>query len=622
MKPLLQKLRFLILYSLYVLLFIAVVDYVFFYRPHMKKLRNPSFGFMAGVEDPRSVPLQKAKYVEPEVMKRLGKANGKKQSSFFNFPKGKADGMVRLCTFGDSYAEGDEVDEVHDYPRLLQNLFVEHGMGNVEVVNFGISGYGFHQSYMLWDAVARDFGCDAHLFGPRGFHPLRDTTFGAIYHWSPYYLHGRYVLENGDAKLIEILGDTYGERFDYHFAFFPRWRYLRYTRNPPMFLKALIPKGRDLTNPFYYDRRDMYEEGRELQSVLLARMAPEASTIFVGHHRQDVVETAVGVGAPNLGAAHFPEMLHFPYIAPKSHAGTWGNQLLARFHFAQLTGRTEGQVTVLDTTDLDWNEHGAAAGRRRSMESYSKVDIQVGGVPAGHFVVPSEWAQVPPMKADALLAINGEAESVLDCTFFPLDFELQPYMEAVLRVEGSGPAKDYSLGKVAVLGGGLNFGLVQARGFEFKTFKEFERLLDRGEPSPLTHGKRRTRGLFFTGTPEIPLAELTGRGSEITVLIDGKPALRGEVGDMGETPGIWFRHHTGKAFRYARANESGLLDIDALPGDSGVVEIVARHWEDGEVRTPIAAWHKRLMDMPPAAKPPDRRIVLSEAGVAVMEPPS
>ena len=44
-------------------------------------------------------------------------------------------------------------------------------------------------------------------------------------------------------------------------------------------------------------------------------------------------------------------------------------------------------------------------------------------------------------------------------------------------------------------------------------------------------------------------------------------------------------------FRYVRATAEDLPDLDALEA-SGVYELVAEHWEDGEVRQAVAAWSK------------------------------
>ncbi len=610
---LLKKARSTVLYVLYLLVFMLAIDYVVFYRPAIRELREKAS--KSGGRDLSAAAIAPLRHADADVIRLVAHADNHKTSHFSKFSKAKGEGVVRICTHGDSYTEGEETDPHHDYPGLLQKLFEQRGAGNVEVVNFGIAGYGFHQSYLLWDRVAKGFDCDVHLFGPRGFWPLRDTTYGALASWSPYYLHARYILDGGDVRLVELLGETYHERFEHHFAFLPSWRYWRYTRRPPMFLQAMIPAGRELENPFYYDRRDMLEEAREMQRILLARMlAEDKAPILIGHHRPDVGELADALAHERLGAVQFPELITPPYLAPFSHAGPLGNQLLARLFFDQLTGQLEEPVPVLELADLDWQEHGAGPGQRRKIETYSRVDFEIGGVAVAELYIVG-WA-AKPLKVDGLVALHGGGETLLESAFFPTDFELQPGMELTLRLEQGSQTEDYPLGEITVLGGGLNVGAVRVPGFEFWSYKDFEHLQDRGEPSPLTHGQRRFRGLFFTGNDDIPLEDLLGRGRQVTVLLGGKPVLQGKNGKLVETEGLWL-YPEGDHLRLPRAKVSGLVDLAALP-EEGDVELVVEHWQDGVVRVPIARWHKRRLDPPQPRRPLRKIVAVGDDGRAVV----
>ena len=607
----LKKLGGAAVYCLYLALVLAAVDYLFFYRPYVKELRAHKIGQLSMVDDPRLLEMARVEHVDPSTMKLLGKVDADKVSRFSHFEKAKADGVIRICSFGDSFAFGDEVDTAHDYPTLLQKLFDRAGARNVEVINFAVGGYGFHQSYIMWDRVARDFDCDFNLLGPRGFQPLRDTTFGHIYHWTPYYLHTRYVLHEGDVKLMEILGDTYGERFDRHFRFLPPWRYLRYDRKAPMFLRSLIPRGRMLRNPFYYDRRGVAEEAYDTYRILLAKMAREGNPILIGHHRQEIVDIARDVGARNLSAAHFHDLATFPYLAG-GHAGPMGNQFLARQFFAQLTGQTEGRLTFLETRDIESGGMTNDAWAKRALSEYSKVEIELAGIAVGQF---SLLDGVLPLDTDALLSISDGTESILDDCFLPLDFELRQGMEVVLRDEASGTTKDHLIGEVSLISGGLNIGVVEADGFELMTYKELELMKDRGEATPLTHGKRRfSRGLFFEGNERVDIAGLS-RG-RITILIHGEAVLQGEMGELGDTPGIWLTPMRGQ-FRYIRTTESGFVDVDELP-ESGLVHLVADHWQDGVVNVPIAVWEKSALEMPHAENPLRKTLSITPGGTAVI----
>ncbi|HXV28414.1 MAG TPA: hypothetical protein VD913_05555, partial [bacterium] len=44
-------------------------------------------------------------------------------SSYINFPEEKKPGVIRIGTFGDSYTQGIEAAEGHDYPSFLQKHF-------------------------------------------------------------------------------------------------------------------------------------------------------------------------------------------------------------------------------------------------------------------------------------------------------------------------------------------------------------------------------------------------------------------------------------------------------------------------------------------------------------------
>lgn len=609
MRRLLKRLGYWTLYVLYLLVFFAAVDYFFFYRPWVRELRQSWRNLGRGAGDPTYVELDRVKHVEPEVMKRLGKVRIPKKSAFTRFAKPKGQGVVRLCAFGDSYTEGDEVGEAQDYPTRLGEIFARHGAANVEVLNFGVGGFGFHQSYVMWEQVAPGFGCDFDLLGPRGFQPVRDTTFGFIYSWTPFYIHARYVLDDGDVRLVEVPGDTYGERFDGFFSFVPRWRYLRYNRTAPAFLKAFTPKNRELPNPFYYDRRGMDEEADATYRILLAKMAARGETVVVGHHRQEIVDLANGLGAERLAAALFDEPVAFPYSAPRAHAGPLGNDLLARQFFALVTG-SDAPLAAIETSDVEWPD---AERPRRTLASYSKIEIEIAGVHAGSFVVPP-GVGVTPTKADALVTLTSPHESVVDGCFFPADLELQPGMEVVLRSESSGRATDHPLGPLSVVGGGLNIGRAEVEGIECWTYRELRKLTDAGEPTPLTHGKRRYRGFFFCGSNELPLAQLDGT---ITVRVGDKEVLVGERGDMGGRPGFWLAPRE-RTLRFLRATADGLPDVDEM-GASGVVEIVAEHWEDGVVRVPFAAWKKTTLPAPREGRPSSDILAIAD-GLARVEP--
>ena len=71
------------------------------------------------------------------------------------------------------------------------------------------------------------------------------------------------------------------ERFGEYFRFLPRWRYLRYDRNPPPLALALVPRNRTLPNPFYYHSGTAEEESYATYRILLRRMADSGAQIVL-----------------------------------------------------------------------------------------------------------------------------------------------------------------------------------------------------------------------------------------------------------------------------------------------------------------------------------------------------
>ncbi len=227
--PLGKKIRRSLFYFMYLISVVLVAIYFVFWRPFVTELRDR--------RKPDSNEMATAKHVGSAVVKRLGHVRTERRSSFVHFSQRKDEGNLRVCAFGDSHTYGDEVGESEDYPSILQGLFSSGSTENVEVLNFGSSAHGFHQAYLMWDLVGRNFDCGYVLLGPSSFQTERDITFNHTGLQSPYYLHSRYVLEKGDVRRVDVLGDTHEERFDHYYRFVPHWRYLRYDSNPPAMLQ-------------------------------------------------------------------------------------------------------------------------------------------------------------------------------------------------------------------------------------------------------------------------------------------------------------------------------------------------------------------------------------------------
>ena len=163
---------------------------------------------------------------------------------FLNFPSLKRKGSVRIGTFGDSHTFGDEVDKAASYPYQLQQLLnKEFPNKTIEVLNFGISGMGFQEQFLLWEKYAQQYSLDYILLGPRGFYSDRDVTFRIIWDFRYFnYPRERFILYKGnDLKRVHIKGDSLKERYKNYYKLIPTWVALRYDQKPFKIWEKVFP---------------------------------------------------------------------------------------------------------------------------------------------------------------------------------------------------------------------------------------------------------------------------------------------------------------------------------------------------------------------------------------------
>ena len=171
-------------------------------------------------------------------------------TSYLFFPETKPDGVIRIGVFGCSFVEGAEALDGLDFPSLLRSEFERAGMDSVEVINFGVSGFGIHQSYLMWQVLGAKYDLDYTIFNFWNFHRERDNTFiqlGDSY--GP--LHARYILVEDRIELIDVVGIDWAEASARYFSLLPPWRYIRYDSKAPPLLRSVVPRYRFLPNPLY-----------------------------------------------------------------------------------------------------------------------------------------------------------------------------------------------------------------------------------------------------------------------------------------------------------------------------------------------------------------------------------
>lgn len=113
-------------------------------------------------------------------------------------------GRLRIACFGDSFTHGDDVREADSWPRRLATA-----SGTLEVLNFGVPGYGPDQSLLRYRKLGRKFKADVALLAVTdenaarlltGFRPF--YTFYFLRQDDLLFPKPRFVAEAG--RLVEI----------------------------------------------------------------------------------------------------------------------------------------------------------------------------------------------------------------------------------------------------------------------------------------------------------------------------------------------------------------------------------------------------------------------------------
>lgn len=416
---------------------------------------------------PRSF-AQPVRYVPYRTLLRLGWQDKPRESSFTHFDMRKRPGVVRIGCLGDSFTYGSEVSSSEDYPNVLQRLFRERGYSQVEVLNFGSGWYGFQQTFILWEDVARRFDLDYVVLGPKTFFFARDTTFDHVSPNNIHYLHARSVLDGEGLRIVEIAGDTFGERTAAYRRFVPHWRYLRYDYRAPAFLACLVPRGKEIRNPFYY-RRDITGELAEVYRRQLRRMADSGVQIVLGHYdNQDILQIARSLGRSNLFATGLKEIFSYPYRAPKGHGSPSGNELLAEQFFAILTGRGQTSLPLITIKPLKRLSNPSARGSPEELDSYARISVGLDGGDSWRFVEIMSGTLTHDLQGDflrkrhlkALLALKTSDQLLPEAVFYPLSMGIHEGMKLSLRSAQG----EFILGNVSLLRADLQVGVVDLRG--------------------------------------------------------------------------------------------------------------------------------------------------------------
>lgn len=110
------------------------------------------------------------------------------------YAQGAPSGVVRIAAFGDSFVHGDEVTTEQAWPTVLERL-----QPGIEVLNFGVGGYGIDQAMLRFssagvalrpDVVLVGLIADDVLRGVNVFRPFLAPTTGQVLAKPRYVLDG------------------------------------------------------------------------------------------------------------------------------------------------------------------------------------------------------------------------------------------------------------------------------------------------------------------------------------------------------------------------------------------------------------------------------------------------
>ena len=575
----LKNILFWCRYVIYSLAILILVDYSFFFY----KTRMTAFD-----------PAQEEHYNEKldKLSFMLGWMDSDKKSSFVHFKQEKPPKVIRIGCFGDSFTFGDEVNDIYDYPGLLQSLFRKNGHYDIEVINFGIGGYGFHQAFILWQYVGREYGLDFVLLGPECFQPERDSTFNMSFYEPAPLFHSRYILKDNDVKLLDPIGGTVAERILNYWKFLPHFRYLRYDSAPPGFLTApiacLAPNKQLRSNPFYY-QKNIKREMDIIHRILLSKMSDNAPQVILGNYDENIVNLGESVGKNNLFSTLLYRPQHFPYIAFGGHNGPCGNALLAQQMFNYLTNKKGSVLNIIETEDLNEKVIRKIRLKKVNLSDYKDITVEINNVKVGRFydsdsngnencsgpsceLLKNSFAHTASLIAWKKYRNNA---SILETVFSPLEFEINEETPVAIKVTNKSGTIDYPIGKLKLLNPELNIGEINLG--RIIHFDSYNKTLEIKQTDFLLRN---------------PCSIKTG--DTVSIFVNDVPILSARVKNPDEELKFTMLN---KRYAVISANGKEIVDVEKLK-PAGIVNLALYTKQDKIIKVPFARWRKTLKKMP------------------------
>ncbi len=134
----------------------------------------------------------------------LYQANADGIRSDTDYPLKPSPDVIRIALFGDSYTHSSEVSYQESWGFVLKSLLTRNGK-KVEVINFGVGGYGMDQAYLRWKYQGINYQPDIVIFGFRAPDALRNVNvFRSIYNPGSGvpFSKPRFVIRNDRLELV------------------------------------------------------------------------------------------------------------------------------------------------------------------------------------------------------------------------------------------------------------------------------------------------------------------------------------------------------------------------------------------------------------------------------------
>ncbi|MFC1664434.1 hypothetical protein ACFL17_02240 [Pseudomonadota bacterium] len=485
-------------------------------------------------------------------------------SSYINFSERPPSDTIRIGIFGDSFTQGLETSDGHDYPSLLNKEFQKSGFDNIEVINFGWHGYGVHQSYLIWEYLGRKFGLDYVIFMPFKFHVNRDSTF--IYN-DRYYgpIHSRFIIKNKDLEFVSVLGKDRQDASRIYYNLITEKRYLMYDTKAPPFLRALIPTGRQLKlNPFYYELDSpLKDEIFRTYSFLFRNLSKKADKIII-IATDDFIHSLKDSYEYNniyfLKSQAFELARSFPYRAPGNHLSAMGNQLIAKELFSLLTGKEKPILDRMKISKTDYIHNLATPSEYNPLYQYKNISISINNISIANFMIhkkgsPSHALRIKlnfkNPKIASLLQVSGRS-----IKFIPLSFLLDDKEPVAILFKQNGNQISIPIGEIESKNKIIGQVLIK---------NENSNLSTSGSGDIIKINKRNRLELYIKSDKII---------NDIKVAIGNKVILKGKKLKADGEYKVYSLEPVFLKIAQLRSEANQFIDTDHLKNNNGVIDLM------------------------------------------------